>query len=639
MRQVAAAGIGEEQHAMAIRLSRIFLFAALTASAVVGSKARAEPPARPDQRAESRARIQEKIADLDSPFYSVRSRTAAELEQWLGRTDLAPILSEQFEQLNFQADLPMEIRWRISLWRKRLPPARSEPPQTVSEDELARLVLQLDDDSYAAREGATERLLWMAGSERLAGPIMVGLRRRLAEPAISEDCYRRVESVCNVAWGAWVASDAPELNAPSPSDEQVRMWLDELTESSPGRGVNLELLRRAARRRMLYALTQDRDVPRLKAAMEARARGDKNAAALLDELIDLTRPAVVSESWSGGAQILEQRLVLGVPAQAQDGEHPIFFDRVNDETAHCESGAALPPGDYPVDIAFVPPNYDPQHPVIFYLIYLSTPRRQIAYSYFVKTDRAARLARLSRRTLDRYASQKRQLDGDQLATLDQLDAREVSRFAGRIFETMPDGPVAFDLDQDFAFVHRRRPGQFGSRDSCFGAICAQLLTTGTREAAPGLMAALRQKRFRPPLPSEPYWLPWMAAFAIARRDPWPDADAWLAENLDNPQTIVLDRGQAGRRLRRAAETPGTKGPATGDSEETATIGAMAAALLARRHACRPASLGLLRTSDKRMEVFNLYGYRYGKPEDIERVRQWWKAQSAAPRAAASRASK
>ncbi len=353
----------------------------------------------------------------------------------------------------------------------------------------------------------------------------------------------------------------------------------------------------------------------------------------------MTRPAVVAESWSGGAQIFEQQHVPGMPAQVPDDEHPIFFDRVNEETAHCESGAALPPGDYPVGIAFVPPNYDPQRPAIFYLTYLPTPRQQMAYSHFVKADPAARLARLSRRTLDRYTSQKRQLDRNQLATLDQLDAREVSRFASRFFATMTDGPVAFDLEQGFAYVHGRQAGPFGSRNSCFGAICAQLLTTGTREAAPGLMAALRQKRFRQPTPAEPYRLPWLALFAIARRDPWPDLNAWLAANLDNPQTIALDHDQSGQRLRRAPEQPGTRGPASGYSEETATIGAMAAALLARRHACRPAALGLVRTSDKQMEAFNLYGYRYGKPEDTERVRQWWKAQSAAPPAAADTASK
>ena len=285
---------------MATRLSRLFLSAALAAIAVGGSKARAEPPARAVQQSDLTAQIQEKIADLDDPFYSVRCHAAEQMELWLKRTDAASILSEQFERLRVQPDLPLEIRWRISLWRKRLPPARSEPPQTAAPDELERLVRQLDDDSYALRAGAAERLQWMAGSERLSGPIMLCLRRRLAEPWISEDCFRRVDSVCKVAWAAWLASDAPELNAESPSDAQIQKWLDELTQTPTERDLNAELLRRVARRQLLDALTQDRDVRRLKAAMEARAGADKNAAALLSEFIDITRPRLAMESWLRG---------------------------------------------------------------------------------------------------------------------------------------------------------------------------------------------------------------------------------------------------------------------------------------------------------------------------------------------------
>ena len=319
---------------------------------------------------------------------------------------------------------------------------------------------------------------------------------------------------------------------------------------------------------------------------------------------------------------------MGKHAQEPGAEHAGFFDFVNEKTAHCASSSVLRPGDYPVGVAFVPPNTDDERPAIFRLIYLPNPRRQMAYSYSAKADPAARLARLSRRTLDIYIAQKRLPDDNQLATLRELDAHEVSRFASRVFTTMKDGPVEVDFEQEVPFS--QRPGWFGGRNSCFAAICAQLLTTGTREAAPGLVAALRQKKFRQPTPAEPYRLPWLAAFAIARRDPWPDVDAWLAENLDNPQTIALDHDQSGHRLRWATETPGTKGSLTGYSEETATIGAMAAALLARRHACRPAALGLLRTSDKQMEALKLYRYSNGKPADIERVRQWWKAHPRRP---------
>ena len=56
-------------------------------------------------------------------------------------------------------------------------------------------------------------------------------------------------------------------------------------------------------------------MPRVKAAVEAHLRGklDPGAAAALNEVLDLTRPALVGERWSDGKQTLEQHLVVGRP--------------------------------------------------------------------------------------------------------------------------------------------------------------------------------------------------------------------------------------------------------------------------------------------------------------------------------------
>ena len=139
--------------------------------------------------------------------------------------------------------------------------------------------------------------------------------------------------------------------------------------------------------------------------------------------------------------------------------------------------------------------------------------------------------------------------------LGQLDAREVSRFASRYFLVMEDGTVEEDLDQESSTSR----SHLGSQSSRFGAICAQLAVDGTREAAPGLLEAIRQKKFLSPTPLGPYRLQWLAALSIARRDPWPDVDAWLAENIDNQQTVIIDH------------------------DEAAEIGATAAGLLLARH--------------------------------------------------------
>ena len=352
---------------------------------------------------------------------------------------------------------------------------------------------------------------------------------------------------------------------------------------------------------MLDVLAQDSEVPRVKAAIEAHLRGrlDQEAAVRLRELLNLTRPALVAECWSGRVQRPEQHLVVGEPLQAPGAAHPSYFDRADDRAAHCVSGNALLPGDYPVGVAFPAPHWTGPEEAVFHLVNLPTPRRQIAYSYYVKTDPAVRLAKLSRRTLDRFLADKKLLSDSELGMLGQLDAGEVSRFASRYFLAMEDGRVEDDLNQETSTSR----SHLGRQSSRFGAICAQLALDGTREAAPGLLEALRQKKFLPPTPLGPYRLQWLAAFSIARRDPWPDVDAWLGENIDNQQTLIIDH------------------------EEAAEIGATAAGLLLARHQQNVEAFGLQPSADPQLAQLKLSGYRYAASSDRQRVQQWWKRQS------------
>ena len=269
--------------------------------------------------------------------------------------------------------------------------------------------------------------------------------------------------------------------------------------------------------------------------------------------------------------------------------------------AHCASGNALNPGNYPVGVAFAPPNGNPNQPAVFHLVNLPTPRRQIAYAAYVKTDEASS-GELSRRTLDRFLAEKKPLGDSDLGILGELDAREVSCFASRYFRSMEDGKVEEDPDQETP-LGRRLLARHSSR---FGAICAQLARDGTREAAPGLVEAIRQGKFNSPTPLSPYRLPWLAALAIAHRDPWPDVHAWLAENIDNRQTLIIDR------------------------DDAVEIGATAAGLLLARHGKRPQAFGLQSLDDPQLVDLKLPGFRYADhgymvPEDaVQKVRQWWK---------------
>ena len=140
-----------------------------------------------EHQAGQRAELQQRLQELDSPSYDTRRRAVQRLESWLGMPEMTAMLAEQFQQLMVQPELPFEVRWRISIWRTRLPLVKCEPPPSVSTEELERLVRQLDDDSYCVRAGASERLRWLAASEHLAQPIILILKRRLTDPSLGEE--------------------------------------------------------------------------------------------------------------------------------------------------------------------------------------------------------------------------------------------------------------------------------------------------------------------------------------------------------------------------------------------------------------------------------------------------------------------
>ena len=59
----------------------------------------------------------------------------------------------------------------------------------------------------------------------LAQPILLLLKRRLTDPLLSEESYRRLEAIRNIGWGIWLTSDASDWNLPPVSDAQIEGWL------------------------------------------------------------------------------------------------------------------------------------------------------------------------------------------------------------------------------------------------------------------------------------------------------------------------------------------------------------------------------------------------------------------------------
>jgi hypothetical protein len=152
---------------------------------------------------------------------------------------------------------------------------------------------------------------------------------------------------------------------------------------------------------------------------------------------------------------------------------------------------------------------------------------------------------------------------------------------------------------------RRQP--VSRHTSRHGFLCEVLATDGTRAAIPGLLGAIRGGRFLAPTPQGPYQLPWIAALAIAARDPWPSVDGWLGGLVGRTDPLVIGR---------------SGGP---------ELGATAAGLLLTLEHEEPWQFGLAAAADPLFDAARLAGYRFLTSSARERVARWWTARQAKDR--------
>jgi hypothetical protein len=525
------------------------------------------------------------LADLNSDRFEVRHKASEQFEKMIAKPELKQALAVEFQRTLIRLDISFEVRRQVERWSRQLPSPPSDVVADASPKELDALVRRLDDDSYGVRVGAARRVEWLLGNPKLSCPIMLRLKRRLADDSLDGETKRRLEALWQRARGAWLTSDDAGQDLPAASDRQIEHWLDELVR--PGGGV-----REAAECELLDLLARDDHVPRLKRAIEARLsqKPRSEAAVRLQSLLDWTKPEIVAEYWAGRREIGEQHLLVGVPMRSEGAARPTWFDRVDEQWAHCKSGNALVPGDYRVGEAIPHPRQDG---AFFHLVSLPTPRRRMAYTSSGNADEQKRLAALSRRTLDHVLTDKRSLSEPELLMLDQLDSVEVSRFACRYFLLVDDSSTS-----------RSGVRRLGGRPSRFGMICVRLAVDGRKEAMPGLVEAIAKNRFLPPSLLAPYRLELLAALSIAGRDPWPGVDAWLADHIAKSELLVEGLSPA------------------------AELGATAAALLLKRHGRKPSAYGLLPVEEALIEHLKVNGYRFGSKDARAKIEQWWQQEKA-----------
>ena len=539
---------------------------------------------------EVRAEVTRLLRDLDCEQYAVRRKAARQLQQMAAKPELGRVLAEEFQRVLLSSETSFEVRTRLERLRAGLPRVVPEPLDHLSPEEVKRLVDRLENESYAVRLGAAKRLEWLLGNSKLVAPIVIELRGRLSRGDLSPDARQWLEPVWKRARGLWLTTDPSGWHLPPVPEEQFNRWIDDLARPAPEDATaETWTVHRDAERELRDLLARDEYVPQVRRAIETRLEAggrDPRGAARLAALVELCRPAMVAEFWQRRRHGNIQHLLVGVPTQSPGAPRPSHFDRIDDEVAHCVSGSNLTEGDYPVGVAIPHPN---QPGAIFHLVNLPTPRRRMAYEYLAKLDEGRRLAELSRRTFDRFLRLKRPLADAELMLLPQLDPKEMSRFVGKFLLAVEDD-----------YLPPEGPEWLGGWPSRHGVLCAFLAEEGTRDAVPGLLEAIRQKRILPPSAAAPHEMGWIAALSIAARDPWPEVDDWLAGLVPRTEPLVID--------------------AEGDVPD---LGATAAGLLLTRHQQTPSQFGLEPARDEVTDEFGLPVHRVAASPWRQKVLDWW----------------
>ncbi len=548
----------------------------------------AEPPSDDVSRAAGLA--PELIRQLDDASFNVRQAAAQQLQRLSRNPASGPVLADQFQRLLCDEQTSFEVRSQVAELMRHLPSSRSAPPATDSSD-VDRLLKQLDDDSFAVRSGAAERLKWLARNPAMMCRLVQTLKARLAEPNLSPAIRQQLEPLWTKIHGQWLLSDSSSWKFAPVTETEIEHWIDQFQH--PPEGDQRGLVEAVAGRELLDLMVRpdtSAAVTRELAARLADPTLDSIVAARLREIYDWSRPAMVAEYWENHTNEAIQHLLVGVPSMPPGAQFPSYFDHCDERVAHCVSGNSLSPGDYQVGVAFLHPR---QPGAFFHLVNLPTTQRRLAYEFEIEDmSDAHRLADISKSTLDRILEKHEPLNEDDFSLLELMDADAVSRFAGPYFLSVPDGP-----HDDFM-------GNFGplTRHS---VLCHWLASHGTHEAIPGLTQAINEHRITEPDESRPFRMGWVAALSIAERDPWQGEDAWLAQRIPCADRLELAC--------------------------SCEVGATAAARLLLRHRLNLRDFGLEEADSEPLNRnFHLRCYRFASSTGRSAVLQWWSHQSTLP---------
>ena len=553
--------------------------------------------------------IERLLQALTSEDFSAREAASRALLRWAATPDGAQLLRSAIDKHSPDLAADFEARELLAELRQALPPSDHEQAAAVlSSVQIDALLRDLDAAEFARRDAAQTSLMAAVAEPRNLNTLVERTKSRLAKSRGSPDARRRVESVWQAVWSAWLNHELKPGELSEVTDAGIESTINQLMRVAGNAEEPTDAARghATAERELLYLLARDDVLPRVRAALERRLRDAEasplppDAADRLQAIYDWSRPAMVAEFWEQGEHKAIQHLILGVPNQPANAPKPSLFDRCDERTAHCVSGNSLSPGDWPVGVFFPHPS-SLQDGAQFHLKNLPTPRRRLAYQYEVPTQLsrerqqsldAARRKAITRNTCRRWLEEKRRLANRELDMLAVLDPEEVSLFAADYLATVPDERIPHDS-----------PTAFGNGSS-HGLFCYQLSRIGTASAGVALQKAIDRKLVLLPVEETPYRMDWVALLVVAERYTWPGRDAWLAEHIASTDAINIREPEA------------------------ADVGASVAAVLVRAAGGSESEFTLRRHEFPELIDLENPGFGFTRPEGRTAVEKWWRERAA-----------
>lgn len=577
-------------------LAPIAIWLAIWASSARGIHGQDAPPS------DLKSRIDVLVKQLDAEDYDDRRSAQTELDALTksstNANEAMNILREKFTD----AELSFEQRVTIaSLIETNRDNPRGEVASEIKADStLEGLVEQLASSSYDARNAAESKLRILARQPREAMQLLGRMKVLASQPQAPASLRRTALAIYQHARETWLSTDQATWQLPEVNDSEMDRWIAVLAKPAAETNEPEERLRaEAAERELLDLLVQDRYTAKVAGKLRgalANPAIDFQAAQRLESVLQWTLPAMAAEFWQAGDDTKGPRLVntgiqhlwVNIPNKPLGAMRASHFDRCDDLIAHCVSGNSLSPGEYRVGVFIPHPDAygygTERRDSMFHLVNLPTPHRRMHYEFVLRGDEHSRYVRISAETMARALREKRRLDATELRLIHHLDGPAVSRFAGPYLLQMTDQELPSGAPQQYNF-----PVASGHR-----ALAVALFGIGTKDAAPGLMNAIREKRFLATTPNYPIGWEWMALLRIAQRDPWQDVDRDLISLVGSSESLAH--------------------PETSASE----LGATAAAILLERHGESPIEWGIEVVDEQPFDTLPLQPRRFLSAEARQR---------------------